>query len=114
MNKTKLAGPLNFREQKFVEQYLIAPNGAKAARAAGYTSNASSQASRLLRRERIRNAIERVRMNLAERNGIDQDKIVEMLLQSYTEASNKGNAMDMLKAVREIGLLCGLYTKPEK
>ena len=114
MKKTKLTGPLNVREQKFVEQYLIAPNGAKAAQTAGYTSNASSQASRLLRRERVKIAIDRARMNLAERNGINQDKIVEMLFQSYAGANNRGDAMGMLKSAREIGLLCGLYPQPEK
>jgi phage terminase small subunit len=114
LNKAKLTEALNAREQKFVVQYLVAPTGTQAALVAGYTSNPSSQASRILRRGRIRNAIERARMNLAERNGIDQDKIVEMLYQSYVAAKYKGNAMNMLKAAREIGLLCGLYPQPEK
>ncbi len=101
--------PLNQREMLFVQHRLTTKTATEAARLAGYESNPGSQASRLMRRTRVRAAVRRARAALAERSNIDQNKIVQLLLQSYHEASDKGDSRNMLKAAVEIGHLSGLY-----
>ena len=81
----------------------------EAARLAGYESNPGSQASRLMRRARVIDAVRQARDALAERNIIDQNRIVELLLQSYHDARDKSDSRNMLKAAVEIGHLCVLY-----
>ncbi len=100
---------LNHRETLFIQHYLTAKTATEAARLAGYTCNPGSQASRLMRRTRIQETIRQARDALAKRNGIDQNKIVELLLLSYDEARNKNDAMGMLRSAKEIAELCGLY-----
>ena len=102
--------PLNQREMLFVQHRLTTKTATEAARLAGYESNPGSQASRLMRRARVRDAVRQARDALAGRNNIDQNRIVEFLLQSYHEARDKSDSRNMLKAAVEIGQLCGLYT----
>ncbi len=101
--------PLSQREMLFVQHRLATKTATEAARLAGYESNPGSQASRLMRRTRVRDAVRQARDALAERTSIDHNRIVELLLQSYYEASDKGDSRNMLKAAVEIGNLCGLY-----
>jgi len=101
--------PLNVREQKFVNLRLTSDSAAEAARLAGYTTNPASQASRLLRRARVKNAIREARTKLAEDYCIDRNLIVEKLIDAYYKSDN---IIDQIRAVREIGLICGLYRSP--
>jgi len=67
-------------EQAFVEQYLLAANGAKAAEAAGYArKSAKVRARRLLRRPRVVAAIKRAQDARAERVRIDADRVLAEL-----------------------------------
>lgn len=104
---------LNSREKSFIRNYLTAATAKEAAAKAGYISNPASQASRLLRRRRIQDAIQAERKALAVRNNIDQNKLVSMLLTAYHQADMNDDANEMRKAAREIGLLCGLYPQSE-
>jgi phage terminase small subunit len=108
MKETVLHRPSR-RVQRFVALYLICDTAKEAALKAGFSSNPGSQASRLLRREQVSLAIEQARRELADRHKIDQDKIIKMLLDAYNKASEKGDAMAMLGAAKEIGVFCGLY-----
>jgi len=101
--------PLNQREMLFVQHRLTTKTATEAARLAGYESNPGSQASRLMRRTRVRDAVRQAREALAERNNIDQNRIVELLLLAYHEAGDKSDSRNMLKAAVEIGHMCGLY-----
>ena len=114
MGNIVLHKPLNHRETLFVDHCLTAKTNTEAARLAGYSSNPGSQASRLLRRERVQVAIGKARQKLAHRNSINQDAMIEMLLLAYNTADNEGNATGMRKAAREIGLLCGLYAQTDE
>ena len=99
--------PLNQREMLFVQHRLTTKTATEAARLAGYESNPGSQASRLLRRERIRIAIDKARNELADHHELDRNIMVFMLLAAYERAKNEGNAARMIQAVREIAVLCG-------
>jgi phage terminase small subunit len=101
--------PLNVREQKFVNYRLTSDSAAEAARLAGYVSNPASQASRLMRRARVRVAIDVARSKLAEDHGVDWNFMVEKLIDAYYKSEN---IRDQIRAVREIGLICGLYRSP--
>ena len=109
MSKNILKLALSQRERLFVEHYIVCSTGSEAAMLAGYTSNPASQASRLLRRHRVTVALDQARKQLAERNNTDGDRIIAMLYKSYETSEKKGDSVGMLKAAREIGLLCGFY-----
>lgn len=68
------------RELRFVEHYLIEPNGQKAAIAAGYAPRAAVvSASRLLRRANVAAALEKARQERAERTGITAARVLTEL-----------------------------------
>jgi len=104
---------LTHREQKFVAAFLEAPTHKAAALSAGYLSNPSSQASRLLRRPRVRKAILHEREQLMKYHKIDRNSLAENLLSAYSDAHQEKDVMGMIRAVRELGLLCGLYDAAE-
>ena len=106
--------PLNQREKLFVQHYLTSNTATEAARLAGYESNPGSQASRLLRRERIRIAIDKARNELADHHELNRNIMVVMLLAAYERAENEGNVARMIQAVREIAVLCGFLPANRK
>ncbi|HFF4576210.1 TPA: terminase small subunit, partial [Acinetobacter baumannii] len=71
---------LRGRQQRFVNEYLIDRNGARAYIRAGYKVKnedvAAVMASRLLRDDKVKKAIEAGEAELAERNKITQDKVL--------------------------------------
>ncbi len=101
---------LTQREQKFVQYYLTETTAAEAARKAGYLGKyPHTQAWRVLQRDHIKIAIKIEQRRLANEFDLSADKVVKMLLNSYQAANNKGDAMGMLKAAKEIGKICGYY-----
>jgi phage terminase small subunit len=72
---------LSPRERAFVEQYLLAANGAKAAEAAGYARKSAKvrATTRLLRRPRVVAAIKRAQDSRAERVRIDAERVLAEL-----------------------------------
>jgi len=107
---------LTLKEQKFVTAYLTASSIKEAAISAGYLSNPSSQGCRVLHRKRVQNAIQTEQQDLQERHQIDRDNLARKFLTAYQEAHDRSDVMGMIRAVRELGLLCGLYdtAKPDK
>lgn len=72
--------PLNPRQQRFVEEYLVDLNGTQAAIRAGYAvRGADVQASRLLGDARIAAAITAGRVKLSERTEVSQDRVLKEL-----------------------------------
>ncbi len=101
---------LTQREQKFVQYYLTETTAAEAARKAGYLGKyPHTQAWRVLQRDRVKVAIKIEQQRLACELDLTADKVVKMMLNSYQASSDKGDAMGMLKAAKEIGMICGFY-----
>jgi len=115
-NSNRKASSLTLKESRFVSAYLTAPSIKEAAISAGYLSNPSSQGCRILNRKRVQNAIQTEQQGLRERHGIDRDNLARKFLTAYQEAHDRSDVMGMIRAVRELGLLCGLYdtTEPSK
>ena len=69
---------LTEKQKRFVEEYLIDMNGARAARAAGYSESAAREtASRLLKTPEVAQAIRKARESLSERTEITQDWVLQ-------------------------------------
>lgn len=69
---------LTEQQKRFVEEYLIDMNGARAARAAGYSESAAREtASRLLKKPEVAQAVRKARENLSERTEITQDWVLQ-------------------------------------
>lgn len=72
-------GVINDRHRLFVLEYIIDYNGARAARAAGFSSHtANQQAYRLLLRDDIQEAIAQASEERKKRLNIDADKVLSM------------------------------------
>ena len=73
--------PLEPRQAKFVEEYLIDANGKQAALRAGYAaSGAKETAARLLTNDNVKEALRKARAARAGRTEVTQDMVVEGLL----------------------------------
>lgn len=69
---------LTEQQKRFVEEYLIDMNGARAARAAGYSESAAREtASRLLKKPEVAEAVRKARASLSERTEITQDWVLQ-------------------------------------
>ena len=67
-------------QRRFIEAYLIEPNGKKAAIAAGYSeATAEAAASRLLRHVKVAAELERQRKILSVRTGITPEMVIAEL-----------------------------------
>lgn len=68
---------LSDRQQRFVDEYLIDLNGTQAAIRAGYSAKtANEQASRMLTKVSIQQAISERMAERSKRTGINQDRVV--------------------------------------
>ena len=68
------------REARFVDEYLLDLNGARAAVRAGYSARSARQlAARLLAKPSVRAEVDRRRQELAHRTGIEQERILDEL-----------------------------------
>lgn len=69
---------LTEQQKRFIEEYLIDMNGARAARAAGYSESAAREtASRLLKKPEVAQAVREAREKLSERTEITQDWVLQ-------------------------------------
>jgi len=77
---SELLMSLSDQQRRFVEAYLVDPNGAKAAIAAGYSAKtAAVQASRLLRSPAVAAALAAARARLSAATGITAERVVAEL-----------------------------------
>ena len=98
----KRRGNLNEREKHFVTAFIQEPNGAKAARLAGYSpKTAKVQASRLLTRPHVRAEIDKSRARVVERAEVDAAYVLCQAVEVHERcmqevkplAHSKGNAV---------------------
>mgnify|MGYP004008100379 CR=1 FL=1 len=104
----------SMQKQEFISHYVAngLRNGAKAARAAGFTaSTARIRASRILREPEAQAAIAEEQQRLQKAHQLTTDKVVLMLLESYHKSTT---ATEEIAAVREIAKLVGLYPTQTK
>ncbi len=101
---------LNERQQRFVDAYLLTPNGAQAAIAAGYSEKAAKeQASRLLTNANVAAAIESARAVRAERTQTDQDWVIERLKIEATREDDRASHSARVSALSKIGEHLGMF-----
>lgn len=102
------------KQKRFVEEYALDHNGARAAVRAGYAARSTKvTASRLLTKANVREALAVSQRQVAQRLEIDRQQVLEGLLEGIELARAQCNAMGMLVGWREIGKMCGFYA-PEK
>jgi phage terminase small subunit len=71
---------LTDKQRRFVEAYLLEPNGTKAAVAAGYSeSSAAVEANRLLKHAKVVAAIEERRKEITAATGVTPERVVAEL-----------------------------------
>lgn len=111
---------MNERQTRFVEAYLIDPNGKKAAIAAGFSpKGAEVTASKLLRNPKVRRALDEAIAARAERVEVKADDVLRELLrlarvdlgEAYDELGNLKSLQDMPADVRRA--ISGLKTTTE-
>lgn len=99
----------NHKHRRFVEQFLLDLDGAKAAGRAGFRSkNLSHRAWSLKQRPEIARAIEIGQQEMSERVEVKQDKILQEYLnvgfcdiaECFDESGNLKNIHDIPKAIR--------------
>lgn len=98
------------RKERFVSEYLTDWNGARASRAAGYSPKAAKeQASRLLTKANVQALIQARCRETEARLEIARDDCIRGLQAAFEKAKEKGDAMAMISAMREIGRMLGYY-----
>lgn len=100
---------LTDRQQSFVGHITSGQlSGAEAARRSGYAlKSARITASRLKNNETIKQAIADRRHEISRKYGYDSQVMAEDLLAVIN--NQKSDAIQMIKAIRELGHLLGLY-----
>jgi phage terminase small subunit len=98
------------KQTRFVGEYLIDFNGAKAAIRAGYSEKAAKEvAYRLLTYAHVSNAIDRHVQETAAKLTITREAVLRGLLEAAAMAKEDGNAVGMVTAWREVAKLLGFY-----
>lgn len=106
---------LKRRQEMFCQHYLLDPNGARAARAAGYAdSTARRQATRLLARDDVHHRLSEMRRELARRYCLDADVLMAKLEAVYQRALEAGQCYAASRAVELQARLAGLMHRPDE
>jgi phage terminase small subunit len=100
---------LTTAQERFTEEYLASPaNAAEAARRAGYsTRRAKVTACELLQHPAVKARIEQGRKAIREQRAVDREQLTHQLLSVCR--SPEAQPLEIVRAVRELGLLHGLY-----
>lgn len=102
---------MNAQQLQFAQEYTIDFNATKAARRAGYSEkSARQQGERLLSNASIRNEVERLRAERAERTRVDADWVTYELVDTYRDARANGNHAAAFKGLDLLGKTLALYT----
>jgi hypothetical protein len=101
--------PLNPRQARFVEEYLIDLSATKAAERAGYSAkSAKSLGSRLLSRPAVAAAIHEARIRRSSLVEVRQEEVLrELQLIAYRETERTG---DRVRALELLGRHLGMFT----
>lgn len=100
---------LTDKQQRFVDEYLIDLNATQAAIRAGYSEKtAQQQSSRLLLNVVIQKAIKEGQKEVAKRNGLTIDDILDELEEARKIAKEEGKGAPMVAASMGKAKLLGL------
>lgn len=100
--------PLTQRQEAFCQAYILFPNGATAARTAGYApKSARSQASRLLARPAVAARLRSLRREMVDSNCRRRDDLVAKLEVIYRRALDDHQFMAAMRAVQMQARLAG-------
>ena len=102
---------LSTKQARFIAEYLVDANGARAARAAGYgVAGARVAAHRLLTNANVKAELE-ARLGVdATRLGTRRQDVIAGLQEAFRMARDRGEPGVMVSASRELGRLVGLYS----
>ena len=117
------------KQARFVDEYVIDRNGTRACIAAGYSeTSAHVQSNRLLRQDKIKAALKAKEIEIAKRNEVSQDRVIQELKAiAFGEIGQQPNdagvfdlkaidekikLSDKLKALDQLAKLCG-FNAPE-
>jgi phage terminase small subunit len=90
-----MADELTPKQQRFVEEYLVDSNGTQAAIRAGYSPRtANEQASDLLAKPSIAEAVAAGRAKLSEKTGLDAQWVLDGLKKNYLRAMQEEPVLD--------------------
>ena len=104
--------PLQAKQSRFVQEYLVDRNGAQAAIRAGYSRRSARQIGhRLLMKADVSQAVRVEAREAEERLRITRDDVLRGLVTAFEQAKAEGQAMAMIAACREIGKLMGYYDR---
>ena len=102
---------LTAKQQRFVAEYLVDGNGARAALAAGYgPAGAKVTAHRLTHANRAVEAEIRARQALdSQRLQIDREGVIAGLLEAIDQAREQANPAAMIAGWKTIGQMLGFF-----
>jgi phage terminase small subunit len=103
---------LNPQERKFVQYYTETNNGTRSAILAGYGRNykvAGVQATRLLARARIRNAVDQLNAKVMQKLDFTPDRIIKRFAHFAAHEPEKIKAADAIAALKELAKIANLY-----
>ena len=106
---------LTQKQARFVDEYMVDGNGARAAVAAGYgLAGARVRAHRLTRDNKaVMAVLEGRQAQDSQRLQIDREGVIAGLLEAISMAKAQGNPAAMISGLREIGRMLGFY-EPER
>jgi len=108
--KMNALSELPVRQERFVAEFLTDMNGARAARAAGYSPHTARQiASEILTKPDVQGVIRARYRETEARLEVARDDCIRGLQAAYSEAKLQGDPMAMISAMREIGRMLGYY-----
>ena len=100
------------RQRAFVQAYLECANASQAARKAGYShKSAHVQGSRLLRNAKVSGEIERQTGEAARRSRVTVEWVLERLLCTYQEASERRRYPAAIHCLALLGKHLGMFGK---
>ncbi len=106
---------LNLRQEHFCREYVLDPNGARAAVKAGYEPrSAHVQASRLLRNDKVQTRIGDLRADIARRHGVRADVMIGKLEAVFRQAYETCQPHAAVRAVELQARLAGLIGAPRE
>lgn len=101
---------LTAKQQRFVDEYLIDGNGARAARSAGYSEKTARQiATENLSKPYIQAAIAEKQQETAVKLELRKEHILLAHMEAISLARSQGQPMTMISGARELGKLMGFY-----
>lgn len=105
---------LTAKQAKFVAEYLVDGNGARAAAAAGYgVAGARVAACRTLANANVQKTLQARQNADATRLSMQRNDVLVGLLRAAEMANAQGNPAAMISAWREVGRMMGYYA-PER